>query len=128
MPPVDDYIRHGTKPGPGGRIVWKRDPNLAKGFVETELWQYVRRITCPTIYVLGGRSTIVPPEMQEQLKRTLPKAEIVVMPGLGHYPDLRGSGVTGRVCGDRGAVPRDAPLTRRMRAVPRVRMAPVLGP
>ena len=81
------YIRYGTKPGPNGRIVWKRDPNLAKGFVETELWQYVRRITCPTIYVLGGRSTIVPPETQEQIKRTIPGVEIVTMPGLGHYPD-----------------------------------------
>jgi pimeloyl-ACP methyl ester carboxylesterase len=81
------YVQHGTKPAAGGRIVWKRDPNLAKGFVETELWQHVRRITCPTIYVLGGRSTIVPSATQEELKRTIPRVEIVIMPGLGHYPD-----------------------------------------
>jgi len=80
------YAHYGSKPTPDGRVVWKRDPNLAKGFVETELWQYVRRITSPTIYVIGGRSTIVPPETQEQLKRTIPGVQMVVMPGLGHYP------------------------------------------
>jgi esterase len=81
------YAHFGTKPGPGGRIVWKRDPNLAKGFIETELWQYVRRITSPTIYIIGGRSTIVPAETQTQLQKTIPGVEVITMPGLGHYPD-----------------------------------------
>ena len=81
------YAHFGTKPAPGGRIVWKRDPNLARGFVETELWQYIRTITSPTIYVIGGRSTIVPAETQVELKKTIPGVEIVTMPGLGHYPD-----------------------------------------
>jgi pimeloyl-ACP methyl ester carboxylesterase len=67
--------------------VWKRDPALAKGFVETELWQYVRRIQSPTIYVIGGRSAIVPAETQEQLKQVIKGVTIVTMPGLGHYPD-----------------------------------------
>jgi esterase len=81
------YAHFGTKRGPGGRIVWKRDPNLAKGFIETELWQYVRRITSPTIYIIGGRSTIVPAGTQVQLQKTIPGVEIITMPGLGHYPD-----------------------------------------
>jgi esterase len=81
------YARYGTKRDANGRLIWKRDPGLAKGFVETELWQYVRRIKAPTIYILGGRSTIVPPEAQEQLKKTIPGVQIVTMPGLGHYPD-----------------------------------------
>jgi pimeloyl-ACP methyl ester carboxylesterase len=29
----------------------------------------------------------VPPETQEKLKATIPGVTIVVMPGLGHYPD-----------------------------------------
>jgi pimeloyl-ACP methyl ester carboxylesterase len=80
------YARYGSKRDASGRVIWKRDPQLAKGFVETELWQYVRRITSPTIYVIGGRSTIVPAETQEQLKKTIPGVQIVTMPGLGHYP------------------------------------------
>lgn len=80
------YARYGSKRTPDGRLIWKRDPDLAKGFIETELWQYVRRITSPTIYVIGGRSTIVPAETQQELKKTIPGVQIVTMPGLGHYP------------------------------------------
>jgi pimeloyl-ACP methyl ester carboxylesterase len=80
------YAKFGVKKREDGRVVWKRDPNLVKGFVATELWQYVSRISVPTIYVLGGASTIVAPEAQERLKKTLPKVTIVTMPGLGHYP------------------------------------------
>jgi esterase len=81
------YAHFGSKRREDGRIVWKRDPNLAKGFVPTELWRFVREIKCPTIYILGGASRIVPPETQQKLKETLPNVQIVVMPGLGHYPD-----------------------------------------
>ena len=81
-----NYVHFGTKLGDNGRIVWKRDPNLVKGFVPTELWRFVGKITSPTLYVLGGASKIVPPETQKKLKETLPHCEIVVMPGLGHYP------------------------------------------
>jgi len=81
------YAHFATKTRDDGRVVWKRDPNLAKGFVPTELWRFVREIKSPTIYILGGSSRIVPPETQEKLKQTLPDVQIVVMPGLGHYPD-----------------------------------------
>jgi pimeloyl-ACP methyl ester carboxylesterase len=81
------YAHFASQPRADGRIVWKRDPNLAKGFVPTELWRFVEQIKCPTIYILGGASRIVPPETQEKLKSALPDVRIVVMPGLGHYPD-----------------------------------------
>ena len=83
-----NYAHFGSKRRDDGRIVWKRDPNLVKGFVPTELWQYVSKIKCPTIYVLGGASSIVPPETQQRLKDTLPDVQIVTMPRLGHYPHL----------------------------------------
>lgn len=81
-----NFTEHGSTRRDDGRIVWKRDPAILKGFVPTELWDTVRRIKAPIIYILGGKSTIVPPETQAQLKRELPQAEIVTMPGLGHYP------------------------------------------
>jgi pimeloyl-ACP methyl ester carboxylesterase len=80
------YARYGSKRRADGRVVWKRDPNIAKGFVPTELWNYVRQIKAPILYVLGGRSTIVPAETQQKLKETLPQVQIVTLPGLGHYP------------------------------------------
>ena len=83
---LEPYVRYGTQRREDGRLVWKRDPNLVKGFVETELWRHVRNIKAPILYVLGGRSTIVPAATQEELKKVLPQVRIVTMPGLGHYP------------------------------------------
>jgi pimeloyl-ACP methyl ester carboxylesterase len=81
-----NLARHGSKPRADGRIVWKRDPAILKGFVPTEIWAAVREIKAPVIYILGGASTIVPPETQAQLRQVLPQVEIVTLPGLGHYP------------------------------------------
>lgn len=83
---IRPYVRYGTKRRADGRLIWKRDPNLVKGFVATDLWQHVRNIRAPILYVLGGRSTIVPPATQETLRNTLPRVTIVTIPGVGHYP------------------------------------------
>jgi len=85
-PVLRGFVQHGSKQNAEGRVVWKRDPAILNGFVPTELWAIVRKIKAPIIYILGGGSTIVPPETQEQLRRALPQVEIVTMPGLGHYP------------------------------------------
>ena len=87
-----NFVHFATKKREDGRIVWKRDPNLGKGFVVTQLWEYVSKITCPTIYILGGSSNIVPPETQIRLQMTLPKVEIVVVSNTGHYPDIEKPG------------------------------------
>jgi pimeloyl-ACP methyl ester carboxylesterase len=80
------YAHYGSKRRPDGRIIWKRDPAIGNGFVPTELWRFVRQIKSPIIYVVGGRSTIVPAVTQEELKKALPQAQIVTIPGVGHYP------------------------------------------
>ena len=85
-PLLEALVRHGSRQRADGRVIWKRDPAINKGFVPTELWRFVQNIKAPIIYILGGGSTIVPAETQARLARTLPQAEIVTMPGLGHYP------------------------------------------
>lgn len=80
------YVRYGSKRREDARVVWKRDPNLTRGFVETDLWRFVSKITAPTIYILGGASNIVPPMTQFQIQQTLPNVKVVAMRGLGHYP------------------------------------------
>ena len=79
-------VQHGSKPRADGRIVWKRDPAILNGFVPTELWATVRQIKAPLIYILGGASTIVPALTQLEIQQALPQAQLVSMPGLGHYP------------------------------------------
>jgi esterase len=81
-----NYAHFGSKQRADGRLVWKRDPNLVKGFVPTELWAQVLQIKCPAIYILGGASSIVPPATQQKLRESLPMVQIVTMPKLGHYP------------------------------------------
>jgi pimeloyl-ACP methyl ester carboxylesterase len=80
------YAHYGSKKRADGRVIWKRDPAIGNGFVPTELWRFVRQIKSPIIYVVGGRSTIVPVATQEELKKALPQAQIVTIPGAGHYP------------------------------------------
>jgi len=81
-----NFARTGSRTQPDGRIVWKRDPAIEGGFVPTELWSYVERIRAPITFILGGASRIVPPEAQQRLQQLLPQVEMVMMPGLGHYP------------------------------------------
>jgi len=85
-PVLKELVRYGSKQRADGRIVWKRDPTILNGFVPTELWSTVRLIKAPIIYILGGASTIVPLDTQQEIKAALPQAEIVTLPGLGHYP------------------------------------------
>lgn len=80
------YAHYGSKRRTDGRIIWKRDPAIGNGFVPTELWRFVRAIKSPIIYIVGGRSTIVPIATQAELKKVLPQVEIVTIPGAGHYP------------------------------------------
>jgi pimeloyl-ACP methyl ester carboxylesterase len=80
------YVRYGTTKRPDGRLIWKRDANVARGFVPTDLWAAVSKITAPALYIIGGRSTIVPAETQERLRKTLPRVRIVTIPDVGHYP------------------------------------------
>lgn len=80
------YAHFGSKPRADGRIIWKRDPKIGNGFVPTELWRFVREIRSPIIYILGGRSNIVPAATQDELRKVLPQAQVVSVPGAGHYP------------------------------------------
>jgi pimeloyl-ACP methyl ester carboxylesterase len=80
------YVHYGSKQRADGRIIWKRDPAIGNGFIPTELWRFVREIKSPIIYILGGRSTIVPGATQEELRKVLPQVQIVTIPETGHYP------------------------------------------
>lgn len=83
---VASYVRYGTTKRADGRLIWKRDANVARGFVVADLWAAVSKITAPALYIIGGRSTIVPVETQERLRKTLPRIRIVTIPDVGHYP------------------------------------------
>ena len=80
-----NQVRYESKRLANGRVVWKYDPKVVNGLGPIELWDYVKKIKAPTLYVIGGRSRLVTPEEQRQLK-TLPFAEVITIPEAGHYP------------------------------------------
>jgi esterase len=86
-PMLRHFAKHTARRRDDGRIVLKRDPDIEKGFVPTEIWRFVKEIRSPILYILGGTSRIVPPETQEALLRVLPQVQIEIMPGRGHYPN-----------------------------------------
>ena len=50
---LDAYVRYGTRAG--RMAAWcGSGTNLVKGFVETELWRFVRAITAPTLACSGA--------------------------------------------------------------------------
>ena len=68
-------------------MIWKRDPAIGNGFVPTELWRFVRQIKSPIIYVIGRpQHDRAGSKRRRNLRKTLPQAEIVTIPGVGHYP------------------------------------------
>jgi pimeloyl-ACP methyl ester carboxylesterase len=83
---IRTYVRYGVTRDAAGRVIWRRDPRVAEGFVVTDLWRFVERISMPALYIIGGRSTIVPAETQERLKTTLPHVQVVTVADAGHYP------------------------------------------
>ena len=72
---VDSHLRALRRQARAATAGWcgSAIPIWCKGFLPTELWRYVSRITSPTIYILGGKSTIVPADTQRRLKETLPQ-------------------------------------------------------
>lgn len=85
-PILRHLLAHGAKQEANGRLLWKRDPAILKGFIPTELWSTVREIKAPIMYVIGGASHTVPPDIQLELQVALPHAKVVSLAGLGHYP------------------------------------------
>ena len=83
---LEPYVKYGTRKRADDRVEWKRDPQLVKGFVATDLWRFVRNIKSPILYIIGGRSNIVPAETQGELRKTLPNAQLITIPDVGHYP------------------------------------------
>ena len=71
--------------GWNGRVLSK-PPILIHGIA-----RHAHTFTAPTIYILGGKSTIVPANTPQELKKLLRDCKIVTMHGLGHYPDVKPS-------------------------------------
>jgi pimeloyl-ACP methyl ester carboxylesterase len=79
---------------PDGRWVWKMDPAYIQQRVRggapsrPALWPVLERLSCPTLLVWGTESDVLSEEQARRMVKTLPRGELVAVPGVGHAPTL----------------------------------------
>jgi len=82
------------KQRPDGRWVWKMDPEYIRQRVRIgapqrpALWPALQRVTCPALVVWGTDSDVLSESQARRMVETLPKGELVIVPGVGHAPTL----------------------------------------
>lgn len=89
-----EYARCGLRQTPAGTWTWKLDPAIRdlqlqlKHPSQIDLWAELARITCPVLTIRGETSDILSRETVAKMMATLPAAEAVEVPGIGHAPIL----------------------------------------
>jgi esterase len=78
----------------GGKWGWKMDPAYIRQRVERgapvrpNLWPTLAQLACPTLVVWGTDSDVLSQAQARRMVETLPKGELLPIPGVGHAPSL----------------------------------------
>jgi pimeloyl-ACP methyl ester carboxylesterase len=79
---------------PNGSWGWKMDPAYIRQRVEhgaparPPLWPALQALTCPTLVIWGSDSDVLSEAQARRMADTLPRGELVRVPGIGHAPTL----------------------------------------
>jgi pimeloyl-ACP methyl ester carboxylesterase len=77
-----------------GRWAWKMDPAYIQQRVQhgtpprPALWPVLERLPCPTMVVWGTESDVLSEAQAKRMVETLPRGELVTVPGVAHAPTL----------------------------------------
>jgi pimeloyl-ACP methyl ester carboxylesterase len=77
-----------------GKWRWKMDPAYIRQRVEhgapvrPPLWPALQALPCPTLVVSGSDSDVLSEAQARRMVDTLPRGELVRVPGIGHAPTL----------------------------------------
>jgi esterase len=77
-----------------GRWLWKMDPAYIRQRVQEgpprrpPLWPVLQRLPCPTMVIWGTDSDVLSEAQALRMVETLPKGQLVSVPGVGHAPTL----------------------------------------
>jgi pimeloyl-ACP methyl ester carboxylesterase len=77
-----------------GRWAWKMDPRYIQQRVtqgppvRPPFWPVLQRLACPTLVVWGEDSDVLSGAQARRMAETLPKGQLVTVPGVGHAPTL----------------------------------------
>jgi pimeloyl-ACP methyl ester carboxylesterase len=79
---------------PDGKWGWKLDPAYIRQRVERgapvrpNLWPALVQLACPSLVVWGTDSDVLSEAQARRMVETLPKGELLAIPGVGHAPSL----------------------------------------
>jgi esterase len=79
---------------PNGRWGWKLDPAYVTRRVthgapkRPDAWPVLTQLACPTLVIWGTDSDVLSRAQAERMAATMPKGELVAVPGVGHAPTL----------------------------------------
>jgi esterase len=77
-----------------GRWAWKMDPayierRITRGApARPDAWPVLASLACPTLVVWGSDSDVLSEAQARRMVATLPRGELVAVPGVGHAPTL----------------------------------------
>ena len=87
------FVLTNLKEQEDGSFIWRFDPlfrTLAghPQLHDVDLWASARLVRCPTLIVRGAESDILSPAVAHRLRDTIPGAQLVDLPQVGHAPSL----------------------------------------
>lgn len=85
---LEHNARHLTKTAPGGGYTWKRDRKLVLQYERPDAWDYLPRITVPTLITRGADSTLLTAPVAARMQQQIPDCRLVELPDGGHWAHL----------------------------------------
>ena len=86
---TDDMLLHQaewmTRPLGDGRRIWKRDPATLPAYERPDLWDDLKRISCPTLIVRGRQSELLNHEVAVRMREAVPGSRLAELEGAGHW-------------------------------------------
>ena len=76
--------QYATRTQDNGKLTWKRDTSMYGNAEALELWDYVERVACPFLLILGSDSSTVSPEHRDRMTETASNITVVTVQGAGH--------------------------------------------
>ena len=82
-------LTHTTRQFPNGKWSWKYDPNIRRPVngpndSEDVRWEILSKITCPTLYVIGGDSEMLTPPSIKRMLEVIPGSKAETVERAGH--------------------------------------------
>jgi 3-oxoadipate enol-lactonase len=63
--------------------------NACRALLDLDYWEAAATVTQPTLLITGELDGATPPAMAMELAERMPTAEVTLIPGMGHAPQLQ---------------------------------------